>query len=224
MPTFEKFNYFEVALDKIKSEIKKYCIVIIPKKNQTVFNLGPLSHMDVRIRNEIKASGFALVAMPDHATALDMFNKILTEYYGNFPAFILTDEKGEPVQCIPKDAIEKKKKKFLAVIEGVGEGCDYTIGCNQTTNIVEAEDATAAFTQILEYFGDTNFREWKSPESFKNEPEFRIDTITLYDITATNPIKMNSCFLLSQEYLLYKDKLLKDPEYQEYVRLKQKFK
>lgn len=94
MQTFEKFNYFEVAMDKIKSEIKKYCIVIIPKNNQTVFNLGPLSNMITCITNEIKMAGFALVAMPDHATAVDMFTKISKEYTeefpAEFPAFILT--------------------------------------------------------------------------------------------------------------------------------------
>lgn len=224
MPTFEKFNYFEVVLDKIKNEIKKYCIVIIPKKNQTTYSLGPLANIKDSVACEIEMSGFAIVSMPDKDTAIDTFTKISKEYIKEFPAFILTDAYGNPMNYIPEDAITKKKKKFLAVIEGVGEGCDYTIGCNQTTNIVETTDATAAFTQILEDYGETEFRNWKNPESFNDRKEFRIETITLYDITDTNPIKMNAHYLLRQEYELYKDKIMKDPEYQEYLRLKQKFK
>jgi hypothetical protein len=225
MPTFEKFNYFEVALDKIKNEIKKPCIVIIPKKNQTVFSLGSLYNMDVRIKNEINASGFALITMPDQPTALDLFNRIIKEYNAEFPAFIVTNETGEPVLWIPVEAMAQaqQKKKFLAVIVGVGEGCDYTIGCNQTTTIVETADATVAFNKILEEYGETEFRNWENPDDF-DDHDFRIETITLYDITASIPIAMNVFNILNQEYQLYKNKIKENPEYQEYLRLKQKFK
>jgi len=225
MQTFEKFNYFEVVLDKIKNEIKKSCIVIIPKKNQTTYSLGPLANIKDSVTCEIKMSGFAIVSMPDHATAVDMFNKIIKECNNTdkFPAFILTNAYGNPITWIPEEALAQKKKKFLAVIKGVGEGCDYTIGCNQTTTIIDAEDATAAFTQILKDYGETEFRNWKNPDDFDGH-DFRIETITLYDITATTPIAMNVFNILNQEYQLYKDKIKENPEYQEYLRLKQKFK
>ena len=59
-------------------------------------------------------------------------------------------------------------KNFLVLITGYGEGCDYTIGCNKTWVIIEAdnknEKALAYLEQlkkILEYqnrdiFGSTN--------------------------------------------------------------------
>jgi hypothetical protein len=46
--------------------------------------------------------------------------------------------------------------KFVALLTGKGEGCDYTIGCNKTFDVFEAEDTEAALKhcrQICEEHG-----------------------------------------------------------------------
>ena len=43
----------------------------------------------------------------------------------------------------------KKMKEYVALVEGCGEGCDYTIGCNQTWEFLEAEDMEDAKRSLL---------------------------------------------------------------------------
>lgn len=40
-------------------------------------------------------------------------------------------------------------KRFIAYVKGQGEGCDYTIGCNQRLHALDATDLDAARAETL---------------------------------------------------------------------------
>ena len=61
----------------------------------------------------------------------------------------------------------ERAMKFLLFIKGVGEGCDYTIGCNQKTVRIEAKDLSAALLKAEQVYNDHGGSE-------------RIESITLY--------------------------------------------
>jgi len=45
---------------------------------------------------------------------------------------------------------------YIALMQGVGEGCDYTIGCNKTWKLLHAsnkEDAEKEIVELFEYYG-----------------------------------------------------------------------
>jgi hypothetical protein len=43
-------------------------------------------------------------------------------------------------------------KTYLLVLEGPGEGCDYTIGCNLSVETIHASDAAGAHAKAVETF------------------------------------------------------------------------
>lgn len=45
-------------------------------------------------------------------------------------------------------------KKFILDLDGVGEGCDYTIGCNNSRHIIAAETMEAAEQEAIKLLGE----------------------------------------------------------------------
>lgn len=74
-------------------------------------------------------------------------------------------------------------KKFVALLTGAGEGCDYTIGCNFKFKIVEAEDKAAAFEKFCEEFY------WDS-DGFSNE---LLDKVQLFELGEEFTEMFNEC-------------------------------
>jgi hypothetical protein len=71
--------------------------------------------------------------------------------------------------------------KFLVHYEGVGDGCDYTIGCNHAVGIFDEPDMAAAVARVTD----------KLREDGELLPEdrlrdgYRIETVTIYEIKPT---------------------------------------
>lgn len=64
-------------------------------------------------------------------------------------------------------------KKFIYIIEGTAEGCDYTLGCNLTYKIVKGT--------TLEEVRDRIIAE-QVEEDFFDVEEFGVDDIQIYEI------------------------------------------
>lgn len=104
-------------------------------------------------------------------------------------------------------------KKFAAFITGSGEGCDYTIGCNKTFTVVEAENETIALNKILENHNQLN------PE-FDND--LWLDEIEIFEVI--NSWKFSNLAEKADKlYQIYKQNQKEAQEQLEFARLKQKY-
>ena len=65
--------------------------------------------------------------------------------------------------------------KYVALLTGAGEGCDYTIGCNKTFEVFESADASAAVSHCKKM--------WEDHGGANGEP--RIEKVQLYAIAET---------------------------------------
>jgi hypothetical protein len=102
-------------------------------------------------------------------------------------------------------------RKFLLVLKGKGEGCDYTIGCNTLVDEVEGYTPHEAFVKW--------YKDWKGIEDFDeiniNTDEF--SSVTLYEIVDTSEINLEQFY----KQIIPEEK--HDPEFSEYLRLKEKY-
>lgn len=64
---------------------------------------------------------------------------------------------------------------YAALIVGTGEGCDYTLGCNKTWVIKEAETIDDFRMSVLEDFGMLNFGR-------KTIPDILIEKMDIFEI------------------------------------------
>lgn len=72
--------------------------------------------------------------------------------------------------------------KFLALITGTGEGCDYTIGCNKTWKVKEAENKEAFIKDILNDFGMLSFDKTSYPDILIEKLEvIEVETIEVIE-------------------------------------------
>jgi len=104
-------------------------------------------------------------------------------------------------------------KRYAVFITGEGEGCDYTIGCNKTFTVVEAESEDHARDMVLQNYGQLN------PT---NQYDICIDKIEVFEFT--NSWVFSD--LAEKAKKVYKDSLRKqkeDKERQEFERLKKKY-
>ncbi len=99
--------------------------------------------------------------------------------------------------------------KYLLAIRGTGEGCDYTIGCNQKILTIEAENLEDALVQAEEYYVQ------------RSGPE-RIESIWVCDILAELDVEeIWAEHLRAEEELEEED--LRAQELAELNRLKAKY-
>jgi hypothetical protein len=69
-------------------------------------------------------------------------------------------------------------KNFIAHIEGQGEGCDYTIGCNIAVRYIDAEDIDDAYNKLI-----------KIIQEYSKD---RIKTARLYEIVNNRYVDLDS--------------------------------
>ena len=104
---------------------------------------------------------------------------------------------------------------FLALVEGAGEGCDYTIDCNKTWTFLEAktwdEIETEVINEILDYYTCTS-----EPESIKE----RLKQIKIIEIKELREFDLDNCVATLKEKGR-KEKEEKEDEI-EFERLKKK--
>ena len=74
-------------------------------------------------------------------------------------------------------------KKYLAVLKQWGEGCDYTIGCGNTTSIVSGENFKDAFNNLAKDWG------WIADDpkdyyfsTYDDDGEMELESVALYEI------------------------------------------
>lgn len=96
--------------------------------------------------------------------------------------------------------------KFVAIMEQEGEGCDYTIGCGISTMEFSAESAEAALEQVKKWAHDYSIEE--------------LAAIRLYVATDSIEVPLDEWkrWRRQEEW-----RASRDDEYQEYLKLKEKF-
>jgi hypothetical protein len=99
--------------------------------------------------------------------------------------------------------------KYLLAIRGTGEGCDYTIGCNQKILTIEAENLEDALVQAEEYYIQ------------RGGPEY-IESISICDILAELDVERVWAERLREEEELEEEDL-RAQELAELNRLKAKY-
>ena len=97
--------------------------------------------------------------------------------------------------------IVDKIKNYVAIKQGTGEGCDYTIGCNID----------------VEYFEAPNFDEAQMyiENQYAGGQDDRIESIHIIEVTKD--------FTYHYEDFLIDEEEEEDEEYQEYLKLKEKY-
>ena len=104
-------------------------------------------------------------------------------------------------------------KTYAVFITGDGDGCDYTIGCNKTFTVVEAENETIALNIILEEYNQLN------PEY---ENEIWLDEVEVFEVI--NSWKFNNLAEKADKlYQIYKQNQKEAKEQLELARLKKKY-
>ena len=108
---------------------------------------------------------------------------------------------------------------YLAEFIGVGEGCDYTIGCNRTSMVFEADSIENAPQALMELVG-------KEYNGFTGLHEiYGMYDITIYEIGKT-PIKLNmkECLCHEKEaWVKRRNEQMEREQREMYERLKKKY-
>jgi len=231
----KKINLFTILQDRIKEDIKSYCIVVIPHVNVELTNYIDLlskcfdrEFVETKMMESVENDGYGLIAFKSEEKAMIVWNKVKEFYKDEKLGFILFNEIGDVVYTCPENIIQGRTgsepfKKYIALIYGIGEGCDYTMGCNINFEIVGGESPKQAIDKILDDFSETDFREFDSPEDFEHYREWQIEKIELYEINPSSKYEYEANKILRAEYQALKKKFQDDPEYKEYKRLKGKF-
>lgn len=111
-------------------------------------------------------------------------------------------------------------KKYLMLLIGYGEGCDYTIGCNMNYEEFEAQNNEEAIKKMYERCED-----YGASYDFENYnvtfDGISIEKVILYEINNKQEILIKEP--IEKAYKEYKDKENKDEEYKEYLKLKDKY-
>lgn len=104
-------------------------------------------------------------------------------------------------------------KHYIAIIVGPGEGCDYTIGCNNTWKVMRAENEDQVRDQILEEYGE-----------FNGSPDPDIEEIIVYETTpGSNIVYSNLAQRSINLHKAWQEDSEEMKERREYERLKQKY-
>ena len=98
--------------------------------------------------------------------------------------------------------------KFYAHLVGQGEGCDYTIGCNQVLRSLAAKTIEEARTEIAGWFTD----EYYNPDSVAN-----IRILSVMDEEYIN------IYAFSEAKKLKEETIMKEKRRAEYEWLKREF-
>ena len=104
--------------------------------------------------------------------------------------------------------------KYIAVIYGIGEGCDYTIACNQTIKIVEAENEQEVLQKVLEDYDQIEDRVGCKAV---------IDNVEIYELKNDGVQFNNLADKFYKEKEIYKNKLKEKNDRELYEKLKRKF-
>lgn len=100
--------------------------------------------------------------------------------------------------------------KFYLLLEGPGEGCDYTIGCNKTWREFNASDLPAALA--------------KANKIILEEGEERVEKAALLSVEAVQTVDVRGLFREAEEMRRKRAKTVEErAERTEYERLKKKF-
>jgi hypothetical protein len=113
-------------------------------------------------------------------------------------------------------------KKYLALIYGTGKGCDYTIACNQTSKIVEADNEEIVVNNILKDYGQCIENIYNEESCY--DAEAIIDRIIVYEIKSNGIIFEDLASQFEKEKDIFKKKLNENRERKLYEELKKKFK
>lgn len=108
---------------------------------------------------------------------------------------------------------------FIAYLQGEGEGCDYTIGCNQELIILKAikwKDAFEELKKIVIGSKDDSY------EDGYNEP--KIKEARLFKVQHEYSVPVEEWYKEAEGKIKNEEKIVKDTiEKEEYERLKSKF-
>jgi len=102
--------------------------------------------------------------------------------------------------------------KYLVLLEGVGEGCDYTIGCNKNWEEMDlSDDIKEAKTQAVKHVA-----EWYGSD--------RVESVQLVPVASIETVDLQG-YLDEQERKERQEEAAKKEaaEKAEYERLKEKF-
>ena len=104
-------------------------------------------------------------------------------------------------------------KNYIAIIIGLGEGCDHTIGCNLDWKVLREENEDQARDEILKEYGE-----------FRGSRDPNIDEIILYEIIpGSNVVFSNLAERSIDLYWAWQKNEDEMKEREEYERLKKKY-
>lgn len=96
------------------------------------------------------------------------------------------------------------------------EGCDYSISCGETLRLLESTDRDEALKETEEIIIGVEEDEYAGDYIDENE----IDTAILYKVSDSEEINLD---VLYKKVEKYHEKIDDSEEYEEYLRLKEKF-
>lgn len=108
--------------------------------------------------------------------------------------------------------------RYIAILTGKGEGCDYTIGCNRTTIEVTGETIEEAEQNLVQHIE----REYSGFSGLKES--YSDFDILLVEVAQSKEIDMQA--YVAKEELAWQQKKQREKEQQEraeYERLKARF-
>lgn len=112
--------------------------------------------------------------------------------------------------------------KYIAVVKQAGYGCDYTINCG--LDVIELKGAKSNF-EAVQLLKEIMFNE-EHPQYRGFEGEQSLDSIKIYAYYSASPIDVDADFLYKERENELKVEKLKEEnqkEYEEYLKLKEKF-
>ena len=106
--------------------------------------------------------------------------------------------------------------KYAVLITGTGEGCDYTLDCNKTWRMVEANDIDECRNIILSEYGMLTF----DPNYF---PDILIENLILFEIAGEFQEVTGIPEWYEEQYDQHQKQKKIDQERAPYEELKKKF-
>lgn len=104
--------------------------------------------------------------------------------------------------------------KYVALIAGTGEGCDYTLECNKTWRISEAKNIEEFRACVLEEFGMLDF---------ENRPDTLIEQLIIFEASGEAQTISELPVWFNAEHKRYKEQNVVNEERALYEKLKKKF-